>query len=383
MAYDVARARGVSRRAFGLGILGITVAGCQAAPDDPAPTTTRTPRAAADLSPTTSAQPVDVSEVAWGRLVEDRAQATDVLLEALDGGHTLWQSVVVAALDLVPDGDLPVLVDAVAAHLPADGALALGWLLALQAPDLMRGHESAMRAADRWFRLPEESRDGQRSLVLLPTHHLVFAGEHVKAPMELYDSRLEPPTPTWQPGEPPVGTGRVGGLAPAACATCGRQLHLLLDLGTFPAPGAQPLPRQLLACGAFSCLWADQFFQHGDGATPVSVQPREFVPGEPDPEPLPEVPVAVHPTPPRWSFQEWGQANGMQNLNRLGGEGSWIQDAIHPDCPTCGLAMPLLAQFDSETLFVGTQGWAGWTEGIIYSYWCADCRVSATLKQQT
>src|SRR5690606_35630933 len=159
--------------------------------------------------------------------------------------------------------------------------------------------ESAMRAADRWFRMPEESRHGQRSLVLLPAHHLVFAGEHVTPPMELYDSRLEPPTPPRQPGEPPVATGRVRGRVPATCATCGRQLHLLLDLGTFPAPDEHPLPRQLLTCGAFSCLWADQFFQHGAGATPVSVQPREFVPGEPEPEALPEVPVAVHRTPPR------------------------------------------------------------------------------------
>ena len=383
MTCDVARERGVSRRAFGLGVLGIIVAGCQAVPEDPSPTTTRTPGAAADPHQTTAAPPVDLSEVAWAQLVEDRAQATDVLLKALDGGHVLWQSVLVAALDLVPDRDLPVLVDAVAAHLPAESAKELGWLLALQSPGLMRRHESAMHRVDRWFRMPEASRDGQRSLVFLPAHHLAFADEHVQPPMSLYDSRLEPPTRTWRPVEPAMGTGRVGGLVPGHCATCGRQLHLLLDLGTFTGSDAQPLPRQLVTCGAFSCLWSDQFFQHGDAATPQSVHPREFVRGEPDPEPLPEVPVAVHPTPSRWSFQDCGLANGMQNLNRLGGEGSWIQDAIHPDCPTCGLAMPLLAQFDSETPFVGGSGWASWTEGIIYSYWCADCQVSATLKQQT
>ncbi|USQ77215.1 hypothetical protein [Ornithinimicrobium cryptoxanthini] len=383
MTYDVARGRGVSRRAFGLGILGVTVVGCQAEADDPQVTPTGASEGAAISGPTTSAPPVDRSEIAWGRLVEDRAQATDVLLEALEGGHTLWQSVRVAALDLVPDGDLPVLVDAVAARLPADGALELGWLLALQSPDFMRRHESAMRAADRWFRLPEDSRDGARSLVFLPAHHLVFAHEHVHPPMSLFDSPLEPPTPTWQPGGPPVGTGLVGGLVPGDCATCGRQLHLLLDLGTFSASAAQPLPRQLVTCGAFSCLWSDQFFQHGDGATPESVHPREFVPGEPDPEPLPALPVAVHPTASRWHFQDWGQANGMQNLNRLGGEGSWIQDAIHPDCPGCGEVMPLLAQFDSETRFVGGSDWASWTEGIIYCYWCLECRISATSKQQT
>lgn len=377
MTYDAGRGERLPRRTFSLGILGLALVGCQSAPDDPPASPSRAP--VADPSPTTSAPPVDPTEIAWRRLTQDRMQASDVLLDSLEEGHVLWEPVLVIALDLVPDADLPVLVDAVAAHLPAEAAGELGRQLAFQVPELMREHERALAAAVPHFWMPGESRDGSRSLIALPAHHLVFPSEHVRPPLQPLEPRLEPPTQTWQPPEPAVGTGTVGGLVQGDCATCGRQLHLLLDLGTFSAPDGQPLPRQLLTCAAFSCLWAEQFFQHGDGATPESILPREFVPGEWDPEPLPEMAVTMHPTPPRWHLQDWGVP---QNLNRLGGEGSWVQDAIHPGCPTCGLTMPLLAQFDSQTPFDGP-GWAAWTEGIIYVYWCVDCRISATLKQQT
>ncbi|WP_169784106.1 hypothetical protein [Campylobacter curvus] len=42
-----------------------------------------------------------------------------------------------------------------------------------------------------------------------------------------------------------------------------------------------------------------------------------------------EVSLAV--TPKRWQKQDWGMANGRENLFRIGGEPCWIQSADVPD----------------------------------------------------
>lgn len=335
----------------------------------------------------------DWGQASWLRLVEDPRRALDVLLDALRDGTELWVSITVAALDLVPDEDLPQLVEAVIARLPAELAADLGILLGLQVPELMREHAEAMRAADPYFELGSESRAGERSLVLLPAHHLVLPEEAVTA-RALYAVSLPTRTPTWAPRGEPVGTAAIGGEAPGECATCGGPLHVLLELSALPALGEVELPSLLVTCGRFDCLWGEQFFEHRDAGPPRSLaraprveagsgDPWSSMPTHPLPSALPVMKVAVHRTPARWQFQDWAQANDMQNLNRLGGEGTWIQGARHPECPGCGLTMPLLAQFDGATPFVEGPGWGAFTEGILYCYWCVDCRVSATATQQT
>ena len=131
-------------------------------------------------------------------------------------------------------------------------------------------------------------------------------------------------------------------------------------------------------------MWSDQFFSHTDDY-PRPLPRVNDLPdyGTPKPAPVPDLPVTFHPTPPRWRLQDWGSSNGTQNLNRVGGPGSWIQDAIYPDCPGCQREMPLLAQLDGGTRFADSYGWEEWTEGLIYMFWCADCRVSAVATQQT
>jgi len=63
------------------------------------------------------------------------------------------------------------------------------------------------------------------------------------------------------------------------------------------------------------------------------------------------------------------------SCSQLGGYPSWVQDAEYPECPNCGLRMIFIAQLDREDCEAG--------EGILYSFLCKTCQVTATLYQQT
>lgn len=99
-------------------------------------------------------------------------------------------------------------------------------------------------------------------------------------------------------------------------------------------------------------------------------------------DPLPATGVTMSATPARWQQQDWALSNGRENLNRIGGEPTWIQ---HPDdlrCPNCQRRMHIIAQLDSIDFADGAQ-WLWGSGGIPYILWCDPCRTSATLWQCT
>lgn len=258
----------------------------------------------------------------------------------------------------------------------------------LQAPHLIEQHADELD--DVPYIWPVDPRDGDRSLVGLPPHHIVIREglvddssiEHsVRIGHSAQWQALASPDPTDQPSAPPIGEGRVGGLADGLCPASGWHLHRVLELGTFPGVDDGTVPAQIVACPNMPCMWTGQFFSHADGA-PVSMPRVNEFPdaGMPVPDPVPDLPATFHPTPPRWHVQDWGLGG---NLNRVGGVGSWVQDMIYPTCPTCAQTMPIVAQFGAFTPFEGSYGWERWTEGIIYAFWCRDCRISAVTDQQT
>ena len=73
-------------------------------------------------------------------------------------------------------------------------------------------------------------------------------------------------------------------------------------------------------------------------------------------------------------MQPYGTASGRQNLNRLGGEPSWLQPPEYPACPDCGQLMRALAQLDWDGLDDA--------EGMTYLSWCDGCAVSALRHQR-
>ncbi len=322
----------------------------------------------------------------WAGLVrEDPGRAIDAVLETIRANLPLSDGFAVAVLDLVPEVDLPVVADTVMDHLPEEVATHVARVLAHQVPDVMRAQLDELHRHDEWTYIPDESDDGERPLVLLPAHHMTFPGRAVE-PVPLWGEELPVASPTWRLDTAPAGEGLVGGVVDLRCGQCGRQLHRLLDLSSFRAMGDVVLPQALLTCAAcVSSTVEAVYFGHRDAIMPM-LEGLRWSPEDDSGrgyEPVPQTPVTFRPTPPRWRFQEWALSNGRQNLNRLGGEGTWVQDASHPPCARCHRPMPFLAQVDTEVEFVDGPGWDSWTEGVIYCYWCADCRVSATTVQQT
>lgn len=85
----------------------------------------------------------------------------------------------------------------------------------------------------------------------------------------------------------------------------------------------------------------------------------------------------------RWRQQDWGQSNHRQNLSRVGGAPSWVQSAWYPACIDCGEEMPFVMQLDSTLPTTGEGALLWGSGGMLYTFWCAKCRVSGHFWQCT
>jgi len=136
-----------------------------------------------------------------------------------------------------------------------------------------------------------------------------------------------------------------------------------------------------------SCLgWERQplFYQHDNNGSPQNVG-YDGPPVKPQfpVGPLREAEIGLAQTPRRWFWQAWGCSNSRENLNRIGGEPCWIQDAEYPNCPSCNKMMPYLFQLDSDLPTGGGGEWLWGSGGTVYGFWCDGCRISGLLWQCT
>ena len=126
------------------------------------------------------------------------------------------------------------------------------------------------------------------------------------------------------------------------------------------------------------------FYRHDPSSSPSSIGydgPRispQFPVG-----PLREAVVGLAETPRRWFWQVWGCSNSRENLNRIGGEPCWVQDAEYPRCPTCDSVMAFLLELDSNLPTTDGGEWLWGSGGIAYGFWCDLCGVSGFLWQCT
>lgn len=124
------------------------------------------------------------------------------------------------------------------------------------------------------------------------------------------------------------------------------------------------------------------FYQHNRGGQPNRIgainKPNNY-----EPFPIKSTLVGLAETPDRWRIQDWASSNSRENLFRLGGEPTWIQNAEVPKCPLCGEKMNFLMQFDSE--LPDTEGGevSFGSGGICYAFWCDKDKISGFLMQCT
>jgi hypothetical protein len=209
------------------------------------------------------------------------------------------------------------------------------------------------------------------------THHVVFPPGFLQLPRGIGDTPGAMLDPTWRLDGRVVTTGRFGGTADGTCGFCGGTLHRLLRLEDAIFPVARTGgPIELVTC--LSCLSSEPvlFFDHRKGIRSLGATRRT---PESRIEPLPESPVTLVVTPPRWRLQDWAHSNGRESLHRVGGEPTWIQDAEFPACPRCDRAMRFIAQLDSMDFADGRE--CAW--GIAYLFWCSKCLISASRMQDS
>ena len=215
-------------------------------------------------------------------------------------------------------------------------------------------------------------------------HHITFPPDYFQD--DLPDWMKRSNHPTWTPQGEVFRSGRIGGPVEGQCGGCGGQLHLLLRIDDAGSLLPVTVPNlELTTC--LSCLgWEEErmYFKH-DGSGRASSLTKE--PSLRSPEfpagPLKPSSISIAPTPPRWVVQDWALSNSRENLNRIAGAPSWVQDAEYPECPTCGAVMFFVAQLDSDLPTAEGSEWFWGSGGICYLFWCDPCRISANLWQCT
>ncbi|WP_145944190.1 hypothetical protein [Fuerstiella marisgermanici] len=230
----------------------------------------------------------------------------------------------------------------------------------------------------------EYSEEGYTRLCNQNPYHIVFPDSFFAA--DSTPAWLVEQHPTWRL-KSSAPTAQFGGNSNSECKRCGGTLHRLMKFESVPdeivISGLSGL--ELAVC--LSCLgWEEErlFFSHdGDGAPEHS-----FFEGEVgDPQfavgPLKEATVTLAQTPRRWYWQDWGLSNSRENLNRIGGEPCWVQDADYPSCPSCERTMDFLMQLDSDLPTADSDEWLWGSGGMGYVFWCDTCKVSGYLWQCT
>jgi hypothetical protein len=192
--------------------------------------------------------------------------------------------------------------------------------------------------------------------------------------------------PTWHFEDSKSVTANFGGDIDSECGCCGNQLHRLIEFDKISDDFDLGINKLILAT-CMSCLgWEESplFYRHNEMGMPESLI-RKKNKTEPEflAEPLKVTTVKLVQTPNRWMFQDWALSNSRENLNRLGGHPSWIQDSEYPDCPDCKDKMTFLAQLDSDLPTITDEEWLWGSGGICYAFWCSKCKISSFLWQCT
>ncbi len=191
---------------------------------------------------------------------------------------------------------------------------------------------------------------------------------------------------TWElPGRPDLAC-RFGGAWKGTCAVCGNSpLYHLITIPVFPGLPVTGMKEAIIAT-CLSCLGDREpvlHFTHDEEGSPQGLfSGTQVSPSHSGAMPLRETHVHLCATPAPWARQKW-ENSADQNLNRIGGSPTWVQDRQTVQCPRCRKAMSFLLQLDSPFPLEDGGRWLWGSGGLLYLFWCDRCRIDAQFWQDS
>jgi hypothetical protein len=146
-----------------------------------------------------------------------------------------------------------------------------------------------------------------------------------------------------------------------------------------PVPNDFGISLKKLVLGFEFEYYEKVFYKHDENGFPHYIKTYE-VGKKMEVDEILQTKIRLSETPKRWNYQDWALSNDRENLNRFGGEPSWIQGADYPICPETGEIMKFLFQFDNLPT---SQHFPFGGEGIFYFFWCDTSKISTYVYQQT
>ncbi len=166
------------------------------------------------------------------------------------------------------------------------------------------------------------------------------------------------------------------------CGWCGRTLTTLLDLDltSYELPLVSPFTGRLriATCEVCSC-YGTVFTKVGVDGSSVWHDSNRKPDHLPDPnEEWVKLPrgCLVLGALTRSPMESANWLTPGVRFSQIGGHPTWVQDAGHPDCPTCRRPMPFICQLSNED-------YEEYAQGIYYLFACGRCGVAATNYQQS
>lgn len=254
-------------------------------------------------------------------------------------------------------------------------------------PEINRGRDQWLQTGG--FAMPNGVLRTLHNETPLHMHFHAPQGNYLLSNTPDWTQVLRQQHPTWGETSKSEATAKFGGTTTACCGLCHGHLHRLLKVDQAREIAIDiDGPIELATC--LSCLgWSGygaMFYRHAENgfAHPHPSQILDQAKASDFPaSPLCSCQVNLFHAPTRWAWQDWCVAEIAQNLNRVGGAPSWIQDPEYPECPDCKERMRFVMQLNSGFVTQDGDEWLWGSGGINYSFWCDECRVSAHFWQCT
>ena len=176
-----------------------------------------------------------------------------------------------------------------------------------------------------------------------------------------------------------------GGTSEDKCATCGNSLSHLIALPSIKGVPYTGLEKLTIATCMKCVGWVGEpiSYHHDTGGKPLPIPfEGEFEGDDGNEGVIKPATVYLSKTLPKYYKQNWGRSDD-QNLNRIGGTPSWVQGKERYKCPKCNKPMDFLMQLDSDLPTVDGQRWLWGSGGVLFVFWCDDCKVDSQMWQCT